>query len=131
MSFGVLLLLNQLKICYKHKKNSAKILRTRLNQIVLERMQRQGFISYFKLNSDRKYFLVFFNSLSVLNNFFIHLQVKSKPSRVIYISYDNLVKKYKPSDFFILLTVRGILISEEVFFFKIGGVLICDSFSFK
>jgi ribosomal protein S8 len=131
MSKSVLLLLNQLKVAFKHKRNSVKVFRTSLNRSILESMFRQGFISYFKITNDRNFYLVFFKSSSVLNIFFLHLRLKSKFSRAEYISYEEIYKKYKPSDFFILLTSRGVLISEEVFFFKIGGEILCDSLSYK
>jgi ribosomal protein S8 len=130
-SNSVFFLLSQIKVAFKHKKNNIKVLRTLLNKSILESMYRQGFISYFKLSNDRNFFVVFFKNKSVLNNYFLHLQPKSTSSRFEFLSYDKIQKKYRPSDFFIVLTSRGVLISEEVFFFKLGGEILCDSLSYN
>lgn len=128
---SIICIINQIKIASKHKKSSILVKKNRLNKSFLESMLRQGFISKFSLHEDREFFNVYLKSDSSLSVVFSKLKVLSSSSRNEFISYEDLCKKYSSLDFFVLLTSKGFLISNEAFFFKVGGSLICDSSNYN
>jgi ribosomal protein S8 len=120
------LLISRLKISVKNKNNSFYIPRSSLNKGILEALYRKGYISSYHIMEDRvnfKVFLKFNTSNLVFNN----MRLVSTPSRRIFLGYDTLITKYKPYDFFIVSSSKGIFLGDEVFLYKVGGELLCDS----
>ena len=121
---------SRLKISAKNKNSVLLVPRTGLNKKVLEALQRKGYISFFYVIDDRNHFKVFLKAKYV-DSIFNSLNIISSPSRKIFLSYEDLVKKYKPYDFFIVSSSKGVFLGDEIFLNKVGGELLCDSFSYK
>lgn len=130
MNYNILVIITRIKIAFKHQRNFVKISRSILGKIFLDSLKRQGYIVSYKLTEDRKNFIVFIKINSSLNSFLSRIRIISTVSRKKYLNFFEISSKYKSSDFFILNTSKGILSSEEVFFFKIGGEILCDSLSY-
>lgn len=130
MTSNLILLLSHIKSAIKSKKGFFFIRRDGASKILLECLYRNGYISNFSVSDGRDFYKVYLKSgYSLLK--FNNLRILSSPSRKVFLSFDSLSKKYKPYDFFIISTSRGLLLGQEAFLFKIGGELLCDSFNYK
>ena len=124
------ILISRLKISAKNKNGSLIIPRSFLNKKILEALCRKGYISFFLITEDRNSFKIFLKA-KYSNLVFNNLRMISTPSRRIFLSYENLVQKYKPYDFFIVSSSKGVFVGDEVFLHKIGGELLCDTYDYK
>jgi small subunit ribosomal protein S8 len=124
------LLLSSLKMAVKHKNGSIRVTQNILNKNLLIALKRKGFVSHFMVSNDRNYLRVYLKN-DYPGNVFNGLRFVSVPSRRVYLTYEKLISSYRPQDFFIVFTSKGVLISDEVFLNKVGGELICDNLSYK
>ena len=122
---------HQLSYLISNLKGSSYVFKThvlvpknKMNEEVLSCLYRAGYIVSFRIYS-KKYFQVIMRADALI--FFKQFNQVSKSSRSVYMSFSNLSRKYSLSDFFVLSTSRGILYSEEVFFYKVGGLLLFDN----
>lgn len=130
MSSNIILLLSHIKSAVKSKKGFFFIRRDSSSKMLLECLYRNGYISSFSISDNRDFYKIYLKSgYSLLK--FNNLRILSSPSRKIFLNFESLSKKYKPYDFFIISTSRGLLLGQEVFLFKVGGELLCDSFNYK
>lgn len=128
---NIISVVNQIKIAYKHKRSSIFIRKTNISKSFLDSMLRQGFISNYKLYDNRTHFLVLLKSDSSFNLIFSKLRIVSSASRNAFVSYEDICERYSSSDFFVVLSSKGFLLSNEAFFFRTGGSLICDSSNYN
>lgn len=130
MTSNIILLLSHLKSAVKSKRGFLFIRRDNASKLLLECLYRNGYISSFSVSDNRDFYKIYLKSgYSLLK--FNNLRILSSPSRKIFLNFESLSKKYKPYDFFIISTSRGLLLGHEAFVFKSGGELLCDSFDYK
>jgi len=120
------LLISRLKVSAKNKNSNFSVPKSSLNRGILEALYRKGYISSYSLMEDRVNFKVFlkFNSSNLIFN---NIRLISNSSRRVFLGYDQLICRYKPNDFFIISSSKGIFLGDEVFIYKVGGELLCDS----
>lgn len=100
------------EVCLTYSKNLLKI---------IEILRTEGYIRGFSMNSSGiTVFLKYFNNRSPFKT----IRLVSKPSRRIFYSYNDLLKKEKADGFFILNTSFGILSSKLAIKKNIGGEVI-------
>jgi small subunit ribosomal protein S8 len=100
------------EVCLTYSKNLLKI---------IEILRTEGYIRGFYTNSSGiTVFLKYFNNRSPFKT----IRLVSKPSRRIFYSYNDLLKKEKADGFFILNTSFGILSSKLAIKKNIGGEVI-------
>jgi small subunit ribosomal protein S8 len=125
---NLIILISRLKSASKSKNGMLIVPRTSYNKKVLTCLYTKGYVVSFFLSDDRLHFKVL---LKPEMSFFNNLRIVSVPSRRVFLRYEDLVKKYRPYDFFIISSSKGIFLGDEVFFSKVGGELICDSNNFN
>lgn len=122
---------HQLSYLISNLKGSSYVFKThvlvpknKMNEKVLSCLYRAGYVVSFRIYS-RKYFQVVTRASALI--FLKQMNQVSKSSRPIYMSFSSLSRKYSVSDFFVISTPKGILYNEEVFFYRIGGLLLFDN----
>lgn len=105
----------------KQNKNFVKVYKTNFNKDLLLIFLKKGFIKNFSVSIDRKYFIVELN-LKVKELSQISL-VSSSTNRV-FLDFKKISKIYKPSDFFVVSTSKGVLLGSDIFFYGLGGELL-------
>ncbi len=122
---------HQLSYLISNLKGSSYVFKThvlvpknKMNEEVLFCLYRAGYIVSFR-NHSRKFFQVIIRSDMLI--FLKQLNQVSKSSRPVHMSFSKLSQKYSLSDFFVVSTPMGILYNEEVFFYKVGGLLLFDN----
>lgn len=127
---NTIVLLNRLKISCKNKNNYVVVPNVCLNRELLKALYRKGFISSFNLIENRKSFAVSLK-MGFSQILFDKLNIISVSSRPVFLTIEDLRKKYRPYDFFIVSTSKGVFIGDEVFFHNLGGELLCDNYNYK
>jgi ribosomal protein S8 len=126
-------LISQLKLAFKHNRSCIIVINTRLNQMFLESLRRQGYIKQFVIHKvkERKYFKIYLNPSIELKILFSKVKIISSSSRPLYMSYNELCNRYNLSDFIGVLGSKGIMLSGEVFFFRAGGLVLFDNSNYN
>lgn len=129
IDFNLNHLISRLKNGIKQKKNIVKVPRSKFNKEILNCLLRGGFINNYILDDTRFFFFVELK----LNNIYAikNLKLKSTSSRRLFFENKKILLKYRKTDFFILSTILGICLPNEVFFYNLGGLLILDNSKFK
>ena len=123
-------LVSRLKNAAKHNKSFVMVPRTKFNKNLLECFYRNGYLTSFTVTEDRKSFLVEVK----LSNFkieFSRIRIISSATRKKYVSFKEICKLYKTTDFFFISTSKGIFSSQEAFFYGLGGEILFDNLNFR
>lgn len=131
MKYEILITLTNIKLASKHNLGYIMVPKTKNVRFFLESMQKQGMISSFCVSYDRLNYKVYLSLYSSVNEILKKIRLISTKSRPFYLSFLEISKRYKVKDFLVLSTSKGILLSEDIFLFKIGGFVLSDAFSFK
>jgi len=122
-------LVSGIKNSAKQNRGQVLISKNNFNKEILNCLYRNGIISSFTFSDDRLFFIVSLKlkNLPELSN----LRIVSSSSRRIYMSFKQISKNYKNTDFFIVSTSKGIFFTNEVFFLGLGGVILFDNLSYN
>ena len=102
----------KIEVCLDYSTNLLKIIKI---------LRSEGYIRGFSLKSSGiVVFLKYFNNRSTFKN----LYLVSKPSRRVFYSHIDLLKKNKKNGLFILNTSQGILSSKSAMNQNVGGEVI-------
>lgn len=122
-------LLSNIKSGVMLRQLTVDVKRTKLNLEVLNLLQSEGFINGFSISTKRRnsicVFLKYNNDSCVLKS----LKIISLPSKRIYVTYNDIIKKLVHSGLFVISTTAGLVISENYLtksqvIPKIGGELL-------
>ena len=122
-------LLSNIQSGFMLRQLTVDVKRTKLNLEVLNLLQSEGFINGFSISNKRRnnicVFLKYNNDSSVLKG----LKIISLPSKRIYVTYNDIIKKLVQSGLFVISTTSGLIISENYLtksqvIPKIGGELL-------
>jgi small subunit ribosomal protein S8 len=110
--------ISRLKNAQKSYKSEVVLVNSKSTLGVLKILREEGFIRGFSLKPTYiRVFLKYMNKYMALNNIFL----VSKPSRRVYFSFDDLIKKNAKKGFFILSTSQGLLPSNLALDQGLGG----------
>jgi small subunit ribosomal protein S8 len=85
---------------------------------VVKVLRSEGYIRGFSLNSKQiTVYLKYLNNRSTSNN----MLLISKPSRRIFYTYNDILKKASSRGALILSTSKGVLSSTDALGFRVGG----------
>jgi|TARA_B110000971_G_C19972382_1_gene483259 small subunit ribosomal protein S8 len=89
---------------------------------ILTVLRNEGYIRGFSLNTGKiKVYLKYFNKNPTFNN----ISLISKPSRKIFYSVSNLLKKNTQTGTFIISTSQGLFSSRDAVKKNLGGEVVC------
>lgn len=108
------------------KKRNVKVKATKYVVNVLEVLKKENFISDYAIENDL--FKTCVVSLNYYNNHAViqKLNLISKPSRRVYVSYQDLLKRINNFSTPILSTSIGVISAKEAYLKKVGGEFICE-----
>lgn len=106
----------------KQNKNFVKIYKTNFNKELLLIFLKKGFIKNFSVSSlDRNFFLV---ELNLKVRELSQISLVSNSTNRVFVDFKKISKIFKPSDFFVVSTSKGLLLGSDIFFYGIGGELL-------
>lgn len=105
----------------KQNKNFVKVLKTNFNKELLLALSKKGFVKNFSISSlDRNFYIV---ELNLKVKELSKLSLISNSTNRVFLDFKKISKLFKPSDFFVVSTSRGILLGSDIFFYGLGGEL--------
>lgn len=105
----------------KQNKNFVKVLKTNFNKELLLALSKKGFVKNFSISSlDRNFYIV---ELNLKVKELSQLSLISNSTNRVFLDFKKISKLFKPSDFFVVSTSRGILLGSDIFFYGLGGEL--------
>lgn len=122
-------LLVRIKVAYKARLVSVKVLKTKLTIQFLYLLYKIGLIKSFHILMNDLNILVYLkykkNGLPLINS----MDLVSKPGKRVYWTLTSLSKHYRKhalSSFYIISTSKGLITSNEALLFKnISGEILC------
>ena len=106
------------------KKENVDVVRSKMNNEILDIMKREGYISDFKpLEESRKVrvYLKYSSNRSVIKN----VRKVSKPGLRVYSSYNKVPNVLRGLGIAILSTPKGVMTNKEARELKAGGEILC------
>ena len=116
--------LTHIRNATRAKKEHVDVLRSKMNNEILEIMKREGYISDFKpLEASRKVrvYLKYSSNRSVIKN----LKKVSKPGLRVYTAYSKIPSVLRGLGVAIISTSKGIMTNKEARELKVGGEILC------
>lgn len=106
----------------KQNKNFVKVLKTNFNKELLLALSKKGFVKNFSVSSlDRSLYIVELNlKVKELSN----ISLISNSTNRVFLDFKKISKLFKPSDFLVVSTSKGILLGSDIFFYGLGGELL-------
>ena len=102
------------------------VCRTSGNESLLRCLRRTGYVTSYVLTPNRKFFCVQLGAKGIFQ--LRHLRTVSNSSRKVFKTFRQLSCIYSPNDFFLVSTGRGVMTSQEIFFYGEGGLVLMDAF---
>jgi ribosomal protein S8 len=106
----------------KQNKNFVKVLKTNFNKELLLALSKKGFIKNFSIsNLDRSLYIV---ELNLKVKELSQISLVSNSTNRVFLDFKKISKLFKPSDFFVVSTSKGLLLGSDIFFYGLGGELL-------
>jgi ribosomal protein S8 len=99
---------------------------TNLNYQFLKKLLKRGFLESIMCFKKSGYILVNLNLFSQ-SSVISRIEIISKPTKIIYCNYSNLLKIQEHS-MILVSTSMGILTRREAILFRKGGIVLCKIF---
>ncbi len=124
-------MLIRIKNAYLSRKDKVLLPSSKIKEIVVELLKKEGFVSSFKLvkkgpKSDLIINLKYKKDKGKLVPAVRNIKLVSKPGRRVYVSHNKIPYVFSGIGINILSTNRGILTGQEAKNNHLGGELICQ-----